>query len=72
MTINIQNLIDCVTNSNKILPEMTGKPCQDLTAAAFEVNFCHQELEGEAGGEQLPGGQGEQQCHWCHQGPGGA
>ncbi len=30
------------------------------------------ELEGETGGEQLPGGQGEQQRHRCHQGRGRA
>jgi hypothetical protein len=31
-----------------------------------------QGLEGETGGEQLPGGQGEQQRHRCHQGRGRA
>ncbi len=29
-------------------------------------------LESETGGEQLPGGQGEQQRHRCHQGRGRA
>ena len=29
-------------------------------------------MEGEASGEQLPGGQRQQQCYWGHQRPSGA
>jgi hypothetical protein len=39
---------------------------------AFKPTFNKQGLEGETGGEQLPGGQGEQQRHRCHQGRGRA